>query len=573
MSDTSSTFWRPVALFLLVALIGVYLLYEWYDDRLYEQLDTQEQALAEAAGHARQLDVELAEAVSRRDALSLELEQLRLDHDTTLAALEQRLATLRADKEALEQRYQTLHERHQSMAADLDSERAQASGAYAELEARYQQAEATIATLRDDLSRVHEAIAATAAEHRAHIETLERHLNERIHLSTTTPMDAELLRLAQNLGVVPSEADRQAIAELKTKLELLQEDYAAARAKHEADRAHLQQALEQAEARAAAREAELDELKRAYGEALAALEARPSEDGDDDAVARLAELNRTLAEREARIAELEERLVAVGQQRAEASAALAARPSAQQLTELETALAAARTRIEGLEAELTSAAAGAADEAVLREQLMAREARVVELESTLAELEADHQALRAELAAQQARLVEDDAALAAQADDIEIDAQVETLTTALAAERERTAQVRALYQRLAELGASYSEQGMRLRLANDTLRFPTGAATLPADELPVLDQIVALLADNPGLTLRIVGHTDSAGSDALNLELSRQRAEAVRAGLIERGLDPERVEAEGVGEAGPIASNATARGRASNRRVEVYVIE
>ncbi|WP_326490992.1 OmpA family protein [Marichromatium gracile] len=632
MSDTSSTFWRPVALFLLVALIGVYLLYEWYDDRLYEQLDSQESALAQAARNARQLDARLADAESRRELLAAELDRLGAEHAEQLSELEQRLAALLGEKQDLEERYQTLLERHQAMEVDLDSERAQASGAYAELEARYQQAEETIAALRDDLSRVHETIAATAAEHRAHIETLERHLNERIHLSTTTPMDAELLRLAQNLGVVPSEADRQAIAELKTKLELLQEDYAAARAKYEVDCAHLRQALEQAEAKAAARGAELEQLKIAYDEALAALETRPAEAGE--AVAELAELNRTLAAREARISELEARLVAVGQQRVEAEAALAERPSAAQLAELERALGEARARIEGLETEAAAAAEGADASAALREQLAVREARIAELEAALAELEAGHQALSTELdarptaarvseleqalaeaqariaeledelaafaagadadaglrerlaareariselesqlAAQQARLAEADAALAEQAGAAEVEAQVEALSAALAAERAETARVRALYQRLAELGASYTEQGMRLRLANDTLRFPSGAATLPAGELPVLDGIVALLADNPGLTLRIVGHTDSAGSDAINLELSRQRAEAVRQGLIERGLEAARVEAEGIGEAEPIASNATASGRASNRRVEIYVIE
>jgi outer membrane protein OmpA-like peptidoglycan-associated protein len=114
---------------------------------------------------------------------------------------------------------------------------------------------------------------------------------------------------------------------------------------------------------------------------------------------------------------------------------------------------------------------------------------------------------------------------------------------------------------------------MLLTLADDELRFRTAQATLPAGELPSLDRIATLLKDFPKLTARIEGHTDSSGRDETNLELSQERANAVKAALEERGVASDRLIAEGVGEARPIADNATPTGRRENRRVEVYVLE
>ncbi len=92
-------------------------------------------------------------------------------------------------------------------------------------------------------------------------------------------------------------------------------------------------------------------------------------------------------------------------------------------------------------------------------------------------------------------------------------------------------------------------------------------------ELPTLDRVAALLAQRPGLTARVEGHTDSSGSAAINQDLSQQRAEAVMQALVARGVDAGRINATGYGADRPIASNATEAGRRANRRVEVYVIE
>ena len=70
-------------------------------------------------------------------------------------------------------------------------------------------------------------------------------------------------------------------------------------------------------------------------------------------------------------------------------------------------------------------------------------------------------------------------------------------------------------------------------------------------------------------TIRVTGHTDSLGDDDYNLRLSEQRAEAVQAYLIDKGVKSERIRTDGKGEAVPVASNKTAPGRAQNRRVEI----
>jgi len=72
-------------------------------------------------------------------------------------------------------------------------------------------------------------------------------------------------------------------------------------------------------------------------------------------------------------------------------------------------------------------------------------------------------------------------------------------------------------------------------------------------------------------SLQIAGFTDSQGSDAANQSLSRQRADAVRRVLVDAGMDGGRITAVGRGKADPVANNASAEGRARNRRVEIVV--
>ncbi|ENO89712.1 OmpA/MotB domain-containing protein [Thauera linaloolentis 47Lol = DSM 12138] len=101
--------------------------------------------------------------------------------------------------------------------------------------------------------------------------------------------------------------------------------------------------------------------------------------------------------------------------------------------------------------------------------------------------------------------------------------------------------------------------------------FASGSTAIRPSLAAALDAIASSLAAEPGLAIKVVGHTDSQGSEMVNLRLSIERAEAVVAHLAERGLALERLSADGHGEADPLVSNATEEGRARNRRVELLL--
>ena len=87
-----------------------------------------------------------------------------------------------------------------------------------------------------------------------------------------------------------------------------------------------------------------------------------------------------------------------------------------------------------------------------------------------------------------------------------------------------------------------------------------------------LDDLVSKVK---GINLEViiaVGHTDSVGSDAYNQKLSVRRSEAVKAYLVSKGIEKNRIYTEGKGEAQPVADNKTKEGRSKNRRVEVEVV-
>jgi len=99
------------------------------------------------------------------------------------------------------------------------------------------------------------------------------------------------------------------------------------------------------------------------------------------------------------------------------------------------------------------------------------------------------------------------------------------------------------------------------------LEFDLGKATLRPKSFPTLNKVAALLVEK-NFSLKLAGHTDNTGSMQLNLRLSKQRAEAVKAYLVGQGANASRIEATGYGPNQPIASNKTADGRQKNRRVE-----
>ncbi|MBL4678946.1 MAG: OmpA family protein, partial [Mucilaginibacter sp.] len=99
------------------------------------------------------------------------------------------------------------------------------------------------------------------------------------------------------------------------------------------------------------------------------------------------------------------------------------------------------------------------------------------------------------------------------------------------------------------------------------LEFDLGKATIRAKSIPSLDKVARLLVDK-NFSLKLAGHTDNTGSKDLNMRLSKERAEAIKTYLVEKGANASRIEATGYGQLQPIASNKTAAGRQQNRRVE-----
>ncbi|MEM5310670.1 OmpA family protein [Paraburkholderia sp. JHI869] len=119
------------------------------------------------------------------------------------------------------------------------------------------------------------------------------------------------------------------------------------------------------------------------------------------------------------------------------------------------------------------------------------------------------------------------------------------------------------------LRVSASEQGLLDQtLANRTIEFETGSATLTPQGRSILDQMAVVLVKMNTRTVAIIGHTDNSGNRASNIALSQARADAVKGYLVGKGISPQQMTATGVGPDQPIASNDTNDGRARNRRIE-----
>lgn len=117
-----------------------------------------------------------------------------------------------------------------------------------------------------------------------------------------------------------------------------------------------------------------------------------------------------------------------------------------------------------------------------------------------------------------------------------------------------------------------ADNQLKLEVPSD-ISFATGSAQLAPGLEPVLSRFAQTLVENPKTTVRIVGHTDSTGSDAINDPLSVNRASSVRNYLVGRGVAANRIAIDGRGARDPIADNATDAGRARNRRVDIFVGE
>ncbi len=113
---------------------------------------------------------------------------------------------------------------------------------------------------------------------------------------------------------------------------------------------------------------------------------------------------------------------------------------------------------------------------------------------------------------------------------------------------------------------------LKLEIPSD-ISFAVGRADIEPGFRTILDQFAASLNSNPTTNIRIIGHTDSTGSDAINNPLSVNRASSVRDYLGSRGVSAQRIAVDGRGSREPVADNGSEQGRARNRRVEIFVSE
>jgi outer membrane protein OmpA-like peptidoglycan-associated protein len=124
---------------------------------------------------------------------------------------------------------------------------------------------------------------------------------------------------------------------------------------------------------------------------------------------------------------------------------------------------------------------------------------------------------------------------------------------------------------LAKLAAVKEEARGRVITLSGSVLFASNQATLLPDARVRLDQVSEVLLTTRERPITVEGHTDSQGPSKHNLELSQRRADAVRDYIVQKGYQADLVQAHGIGEERPIADNASAEGRANNRRVEIVI--
>ena len=103
--------------------------------------------------------------------------------------------------------------------------------------------------------------------------------------------------------------------------------------------------------------------------------------------------------------------------------------------------------------------------------------------------------------------------------------------------------------------------------------FETERAVLTPGSVATLDQIADMMLATPNMHVEVAGYTDNLGPSGRNLRLSRQRAAVVKAYLVRKGVDANRLVVRGYGSANPVAPNTTTTGRAQNRRVELHRLD
>jgi outer membrane protein OmpA-like peptidoglycan-associated protein len=106
------------------------------------------------------------------------------------------------------------------------------------------------------------------------------------------------------------------------------------------------------------------------------------------------------------------------------------------------------------------------------------------------------------------------------------------------------------------------------RIVTHGILFDVDKATIKPQSMGTINQIFQFLKDDPSLKFEIDGHTDNTGESQHNLQLSQQRADAVKDQMVSMGIESSRLTTKGFGDSKPIADNSSPEGKANNRRVE-----
>ena len=271
-----------------------------------------------------------------------------------------------------------------------------------------------------------------------------------------------------------------------------------------------------------------------------------------------------LAVREAEIAMLQARARTEAEKRAaeiEARAAEERRRTEEELVRRQ-AEAQERERVRSeTEARLAAERAKADQEAAARTQAE-KERVAAELEKMKADLEATRKAAEdAQKAAEQQRQQLEEQRKAEEARQAE-------LSRVREAQQKAEDALKTTLSQLAQV--QESARGLIVTLPG-SIYFDVNKTEVKPAMRERLSQIARALATVPDRHVLVEGHTDSTGGDDYNLKLSRLRAESVRSILVAGGVSPDRIESQGYGKTRPVASNASASGRAQNRRVEIVL--
>ena len=132
-------------------------------------------------------------------------------------------------------------------------------------------------------------------------------------------------------------------------------------------------------------------------------------------------------------------------------------------------------------------------------------------------------------------------------------------------------QIKELKEQIAGSGVDVTQEGNGILVNLPDVTFAVDSTVISPSFQTTLDKVAQSMNQYPNSLIDIYGHTDSTGSDAYNMDLSKRRADAVARYLIMRGVSSTRIQTQGMGKNYPVATNDTPEGRALNRRVEIKI--